>query len=305
MGLLDTLASISQAHPFLVAAGVLVSAAVLTTIVEVRAHKRFTSQRVRAALPHGELIPVNDRVWHVGGTAYMMPFVKFGRSMIVVRNEAGDLTLLNAVRLSEEGERELLALGKIAHVITLNSVHGIDLPYYMDKFKPTLWAPPGKAEYLAGKGLKADRELRVGEELPFEDAHLFEINPASLRTKMCEFLVVLEREKALVSCDAFQNITDLAGATLLGSLMMRQMGFVVPHSIGPGWLMMAKATAKEAEKAVEAGEPRFALVAEFERLLADEDWENLLPGHGYASTNNTAREGLKACMRRTWPKWCK
>ncbi|CAM9984622.1 unnamed protein product, partial [Choristocarpus tenellus] len=41
------------------------------------------------------------------------------------------LTLVNAVRLKEKGEAQLLELGEVKHVLRISGGHGMDDPYYV------------------------------------------------------------------------------------------------------------------------------------------------------------------------------
>lgn len=151
----------SSAHPVVSACALAALSGILAVFVEVRRLAEFTKPRIRAVLPHGELVHVFDRVWHVTGTAFMMPFVRFPRSMTVVRN-GKELTLINPVRLNAAEESRLLDLGTVSHVVNLGGFHGIDLPYYIEKFKPTMWAPAENATALARKGVSVDQYITVG-----------------------------------------------------------------------------------------------------------------------------------------------
>jgi hypothetical protein len=226
MSSLDAAMELASGHPFVTAGLCVLLASIVYTVTEIRRHKAYASARVRPALSRGHFVQVSDRVWHVTGTTFMLPFTRFPRSMTVVRH-GDELTLIDTVRLDAAGERALLALGRIAHVVAISGLHGVDLPYYCDTFKPTLWAPAEIAGYLASKGLKADRELRAhggggggggaASLLPFPGGHVFTFSPEALQkpgSALCEAVIVLEPERAIVSCDAVQNFTDYRGSAL-------------------------------------------------------------------------------------------
>src|SRR5262249_16450451 len=84
---------------------------------------------------------------------------------MTVLRQNGELALLNTVRLSDEGLRELDALGRVRHVMRLGAFHGRDDQFYRDRYGATLWALPRTA---AHDGQSADRELAAGELLPVE-----------------------------------------------------------------------------------------------------------------------------------------
>jgi len=95
----------------------------------------MSSSKFPPAQPHGALREVFPDVFFVTGTAGLpgpLP-VRFSRNMTVVR--AGErLTLINSVRLSEEGLRALDALGKVTDVLRLAGFHGMDDPFYKDRY---------------------------------------------------------------------------------------------------------------------------------------------------------------------------
>lgn len=153
---------------------------------------------------------------------------------------------------------------------------------------------------VVGSLLSGNNVSQEGGALPFGDAHVFLFTKeATPGLSGGEAIIILDKERAVISCDAFQNMADCKDPAFSfgGALVSKLMGFIHPHSIGPGWLMAMKATDKNAAE-------RFPVVAEFERLLADDTWDNLLPAHGSPSSDSSARDGLRVCMARIWPKWC-
>ena len=87
------------------------------------------------AMKHGSIEQVFENIYIVRGTAaFKKPVpVRFSRNMTVIR-EGNDLTLINSVRLSEQGLTELDALGQVKHVIRLAGFHGMDDPFYKDRY---------------------------------------------------------------------------------------------------------------------------------------------------------------------------
>ena len=127
------------------------------------------------ALPHGALTEVFQNVFVVTGSFRFGPGLTITRNMTVVR-EGGELTIVNSVRLTPQGESELAKLGIVKHLVRLGAFHGADDPYYKNRYKPTLWAPPNtrhKAE------LTTDRELKPGSS-PIKNSKIFRhgSNPA-------------------------------------------------------------------------------------------------------------------------------
>ena len=74
--------------------------------------------------------------------------MKIGRAMTVVRGDDG-LVIFNSMRLSEEGLRELDALGDVRHVVRLAGFHGRDDGFYRDRYGATVYAIEGQ-RYFRG-----------------------------------------------------------------------------------------------------------------------------------------------------------
>lgn len=157
------------------------------------------------AWPHGNLEPAFADVWFVQGTNKTQHDgvdLQTSRTMTVVRQD-GELTLLNTVRLGEDGLQQLEALGRVRHVVRLGAFHGRDDPFYRDRYGAALWALP-KAE--AADGRPAARALAAGEAFPVRDAKVFVFSSA----RFPEAAVLLEREGGiLLTCDAVQNYTQI------------------------------------------------------------------------------------------------
>jgi hypothetical protein len=175
--------------------------------------------------------------------------------MTVLRHD-GDLTLLNMVRLSDEGLRELDALGHVRHIVRLGAFHGRDDPFYRHHYGATLWALP---EAVASEGSPADRELAAGGPFPVEgDVFVF------TTARFPEAAVLLPRDGGILStCDAVQNWThvDSFFSEETGALFMAQ-GLIGAANIPLTWR--------------EACKPD---IADFRRL-AGWPFRHLITGHG-------------------------
>lgn len=121
------------------------------------------------ALPHGPIRQVFPDVFFVAGSFVKGKILRFSRNMIVVRDR-GDLTLINTVRLSDAGLNELDELGTVRHVMKLGFYHGIDDPYYVDRYDAKLWAHSG---HVHDAGLQTTMEMHEDGELPFSSGSLF------------------------------------------------------------------------------------------------------------------------------------
>ena len=102
------------------------------------------------ALSHGEIHEVLPSLHFVKGTVGMpgpLP-VRFSRNMAIVR-EGDRLVLVNSLRLDDAGLASLDKLGKVTDVIRLAANHGMDDPFYRDRYKAKVWAVAGQ-RYTAG-----------------------------------------------------------------------------------------------------------------------------------------------------------
>ncbi|MHA6263296.1 hypothetical protein ACXYMO_08850 [Arenibacterium sp. CAU 1754] len=158
---------------------------------------------------------------------------QFSRNMTVVR-DGDDLTLFNAVRLSKDGLKQLEQLGKIANVVQLGGLHGVDDAFYRDTYGATYWAQPGAGQ----EGVPVDRELVVGGDLPVSGAELFTFRT----TKVPECIFRLDRDGGvLIACDALQNYLEPDEFfSEQSAQVMTEMGFFTPANVGPVWMQAAE-----------------------------------------------------------------
>lgn len=227
------------------------------------------------ALPHGPLQELFPDIYLVRGSFPIAPLVTIPRNMLVIR-QGRALTLVNAVRLSPEGERQLQELGTIEHLVKLGHFHTRDDPYYRSTFAPTFWASvPTDSQ---------TRELQDGGESPLDAARVFRFAAA----KHGEAALVVQQPQGnlLVTCDSVQNWEDTAGCSLVGGLACRAMGLISPAKIGPLWL-----------KEMSRGQPQ-VLRPDFDRLV-QLDFSHLIAGHG-SLLRDQAKQALVASCERTF-----
>lgn len=223
---------------------------------------------------HGQLAEVFPDVFFVTGTMGMpglLP-VRFSRNMVVVR-EGERLVIVNSVRLSEEGLRQLDRLGKVTDVIRLAAFHGMDDPFYKERYGAKTWTIKGQ-RYVNGFEMDAepyhvpDVEMDGASSLPLSSAKLYVIG-----SRPPEGLLLLQRDGGiLISGDCLQNwnTTD-AYFSAFAKPMMRVMGFIKPCNVGPAWLKGTKP-------------PSSALLG-----ILDLEFQHVVPAHG-AIVQGDARE---------------
>lgn len=182
--------------------------------------------------PHGSLQPAFTDVFFVVGTNithHAGVDVQTSRTMVVVR-ERGELTLLNTVRLDDDGLRALDCLGDVRHVVRLGAFHGRDDPFYCDRYRASLWALPGHSH---ADGRPTDRELSPHAPFPVSDGR-----PFVFTSSRCpEAAVLLARDGGvLVTCDAIQNWTEVDRffSRACGEMFLAQ-GLIGPANIPSTW----------------------------------------------------------------------
>ena len=208
---------------------------------------------------HDPIEEIQTDVFMVRGCIKMNALMTITRNMAIVRH-AGELTLVDPIRLSPPEEKRLDALGTVKRVLRLGPMHGVDDPYYIERYGAELWAP-GPSE--AHPEPKPTRVVDASTELPFPDAELFCIE--GLRQP--EAMLLLRRGKGLlVTCDAIQNYGDYRYNNLPARLLMPFIGFPKTTIVGPMWVKMMTP---------EGG----SLESEFRRLL-ELEFDQLLSAHG-------------------------
>lgn len=225
------------------------------------------------AWPHGDIQEVRPDVFFVMGTNkthHAGVDLQTSRTMVVLRQPDG-LTLVNTVRLDDDGLRKLESLGRVTDILRLGAFHGRDDAFYRDRYGAKLWALPGS---MHADGREADRPLSAGGELPLHDADLFVFESA----KFPEAALLLRRDGGiLITCDAVQNWAKVDRFFSAGTgAMFAAQGWIEPVNVPSTWLGACEAN-----------------VSDFHRLLALR-FRHLVTAHGEpvlddAHTRLTAR----------------
>jgi hypothetical protein len=219
-----------------------------------------------AAMPHGTLSEPFPDVFFVQGTMRLpgvLP-MRFSRNMVVVRT-GERLVLVNTVRLDDAGLEALDRLGKVTDVVRLAGNHGMDDPFYADRYKAKVWVVKGQ-RYVAGLGaggadvyFESDEEMVPGGPLPIEGATLHGID-----AHPPEALLRLPNDGGvLISGDCLQHWAKAdAFFSVPARIAMPLMGFVKPHNVGPAWLKGCKPSKDDL------------------RAILGLSFAHVLPGHG-------------------------
>ena len=221
--------------------------------------------------PHDPILEVAPELFFVGATFQMSRLMRISRNMAIVRS-GDELTLVNPIRLSPDGEKELEALGTVKHVMRLGSFHGYDDPYVVARFAAEFWSQAGSDHY---PDPKPDHQLAEGGPLPIRDAELFEFR----EIKRPECALLIERGPGvLIGCDGLQHYGDFSRHSIVAKTMMPLMGFARRMLVGPIWLKYMP-------------KPGCTVRPDFERLL-DLPFDAFIGAHG-----TPLMKGAKAAVR--------
>jgi hypothetical protein len=208
---------------------------------------------------HDPIEEIQADVFMVRGCIKMNALMTITRNMAIIRH-ADELTLVDPIRLSAAEEKRLDALGTVKRILRLGPMHGVDDPYYAERYGAQLWAPgPSGAHPEPKPTLTFDPTTA----LPFPDAELFCFEGL----KQPEAALLLRRGAGLlITCDAIQNYGDYRYNNLPARLLMPFIGFPKTTIVGPIWVKMMTP---------EGG----SLESEFRRLL-ELEFDQLLSAHG-------------------------
>lgn len=209
--------------------------------------------------PHDPIEQIDDDVFMARGSIKMNALTRITRNMAIIRHE-GELTLIDPLRLNSAEEAKLDTLGTVTNIIRLGAFHGLDDPYYVDRYDCKLWAQEGGTTYP-----KPEISVTLSEatKLPFPDGKLLTLNG----TVQPESVLLLKRGKGLLlTCDAIQHYGDYSNNNFLARLLMPFIGFPKKTIVGPIWLKVMTPEGKSLE-------------SEFHRIL-ELDFDRLLSAHG-------------------------
>lgn len=89
-----------------------------------------------------------------------------------------------------------MQLGTVKHLVRLCGAHGMDDPYYMDKYKPTLWEAGIGMPWPKDCGIHADK---VGQSVPVADGRgtMREAHCVSAAAHVAAYVVTQSCEKGM------------------------------------------------------------------------------------------------------------
>lgn len=219
-----------------------------------------------AATQHGNIEKIFDDVFFVQGSVNMGPDITISRNMIIIRQQ-NELTLISAIRLNEDGLKQLSGLGEVKHVVRLGDYHlghmnGIDDSFYLDTFKATLWLMPN----MQAKHSTSNIEYLSSDNLPIKSSTLFVFHSSTMPEGL---ILINQHEGILIAADSMQNWQQVDEFfSLKASVMMEKAGFIKPANIGPEWRRVNQPSLQD-----------------FEQVLSL-PFSHLLPSHGRPLLNS-------------------
>ncbi len=118
------------------------------------------------------------------------------RNMVIIR-ENNRLSLINTVRLTEEGLQELDKLGKVVNVIRIGAFHDRDDDFYCNRYQAKLWALPGMTHK---NNRQTDIELTPDGPKPFANCTVF-----IFKTSLVSEGILIINQEVMISCDSIKN----------------------------------------------------------------------------------------------------
>lgn len=212
--------------------------------------------------------------------------LKKNRNMIVLRHNRV-LTLVNAVRLTADGERLLRKLGTVRHIIRLGPSHGAyDDEYYINAFSAQLWSP-GLSIYHPELELSLHHVLKADSILPIPKAHLFMFKC----TKTPEAAMLLKRKEGnlLVTSEALQCQVNNPLLNMPTRTVMQLSGMLeFPIVVSPKWI---KSMSRK----------KVSLRNDFERLLKLDFSRHV--GSTGSLVGSKAKERVVIAVEMAFPVW--
>lgn len=229
------------------------------------------------AFPHAPITRLFENVYLAHGSIKIGPGMRMNRNMVIIQDGA-DLCLINPVRLKDEALETLEVLGTVRHVMRLGDFHGLDDPFYVDRYKANFWCQPGQGTY---KTPLPSHVIGGTTVPPVPNAEFFVFEGATFP----EAALLLKQHKLLITTDSVQYWPDWSYTSPFTRLVLWLMGFRLSLFIGGPWLK--RVTPKGG-----------SLHPEFSRLLSL-DFEHLVAAHGHL-LKHQAKPMLKVAMAKSF-----
>lgn len=185
------------------------------------------------AFAHGNIQEVFPDIFFVTSTSiceHEGNVIQKSNNMVIVR-DGKQLTLINTLRLNEEGLKALENLGMVSNVVRIGAFHDTYDLFYLDRYKAKFWALRGMIHH---NNRQADFLIGETDTMPFPKASFFTFKT----TSQPEAIIHIDREGGiLITCDSIKNWTriDEYFSKKTGKEFLEQ-GLIKPLSIDKVWL---------------------------------------------------------------------
>jgi hypothetical protein len=207
-------------------------------------------------LPHQIITKNYESIYSLMGSMKLFGVFKYSRNMVILK-DGENLCLVNPVRLSEKEEQKLISMGKVHSILKLGRLHSVDLPYYMDKFSPKLWASSNDS-FVQKHNYNIDLDLEKVKSIPFLGLQIYNFKTS----KENEAVAFLPQDNGIIlACDAFVNMKKIDP---MANWLVKTLSKLLPEPtyIGPNWFKVMK--------------PK---KIDFDNILKFE-FESMIPAHG-------------------------
>ncbi|MCL9684319.1 hypothetical protein [Legionella maioricensis] len=236
-------------------------------------------QNFSPAWPHGKIRSIFDDVFLVTGsniTQHNGLELQHSRNMVIIR-EGTQLSLINTVRLTEEGLHQLEDLGEVKNIIRIGAFHGRDDAFYKQTYNAKLYALEGLQDQHQ---TPIDVILRAHSELPIVDSSLFIFNTSQFP----EGILHLQRNNGIIiTCDSIKNwLKADEYFSEQSAAAYKEQGFFEKASISKIWQQACKVQGSD-----------------FKKLLSY-NFCHLLSAHGEPLLN-TAYQDVQSSIQKAYP----
>lgn len=155
-----------------------------------------------SAWPHGPIQQMFSNIYFVTGTNKTVHEgieLQHSRNMIIISGRNRNLSLINTVRLTEDGLNELESLGTVKNIIRIGAFHGRDDAFYKDRYQADLWVLEGMSDE---HGCNIDYVIKEEASLPFPNGKVFYFKTARFPEAV---IYMKEHNGILITCDSIKN----------------------------------------------------------------------------------------------------
>ncbi|MDH0031226.1 MULTISPECIES: hypothetical protein [unclassified Acinetobacter] len=208
--------------------------------------------------PHDPIVEIFENIYLLRGSVRLGLGLSMNRNMMILK-QGNELTLINAVRISEPELKKLESLGQVRHIIRLGDFHGLDDQFYIDRYQATFWSQSHHVNYPK---LIPQQIIQADTQPPIKNSEFFIFEQATCP----EAILFIKDKKLLISTDSIQYWNDWKYFSFLSKIIIYLMGFRLGLFIGGPWLK--RVTPKQG-----------SLKSDFDRLL-QLDFQHLISAHG-------------------------